>query len=62
MIHQMILNSKSLPLVNRLSKQDFTYNIQAYIYNFTIEELAYKEKIGGEIKSTLKIATPEFEK
>ena len=29
MIHQMILNSKSLPLVNGLNKQDFTYNIQA---------------------------------
>ena len=29
MIRQMILNSKSLPLVNGLNKQDFTYNIQA---------------------------------
>ena len=34
MIHQMILNSKSLPLVNRLKKQDF--------YNFIIGKLAYK--------------------
>ena len=29
MIHHMILNSKSLPLVNRLNKHDFPYNIQA---------------------------------
>ena len=46
MIHQMILNSKSLPLVNRLKKQDF--------YNFIIGKLAYKmEKKKLEEKSNL---------
>ena len=53
MIHQMILNSKSLPLVNGLNKQDFTYNIQASIYNFTIGELAYKMEKKLEEKSNL---------
>jgi len=45
MIHQMILNSKSPPLVNRLSKQDF--------YNFIIGELAYKMAKKLEEKSNL---------
>ena len=49
MIHQMILNFKSLPLVNRLNKQDF--------YNFIIGELAYKmEKKKLEEKSNLQSA------
>ena len=59
MIHQMILNFKSLPLVNRLNKQDF--------YNFIIGELAYKmEKKNWRRNHTyslqFKISTPEFEK